>query len=43
MELTPRKNSLVLYKARPARVKQAGKKLELELPGGESLSVARKT
>lgn len=42
MELTPRKNSLVLYKARPARVKQAGKKLELELPGGESLSVRPK-
>ncbi len=42
MEVTPRKDSLVLYKARPARVKQAGKKLELELPGGESLSVRPK-
>lgn len=42
MEVTPRKDSLVLYKARPARVKRAGKKLELELPGGESLSVRPK-
>ncbi|RPI48425.1 MAG: RNB domain-containing ribonuclease, partial [Chloroflexi bacterium] len=42
MEVTPHKDSLVLYKTRPARVKQAGKKLEIELPGGESASVRPK-
>jgi exoribonuclease-2 len=32
----------VLYKARPARVRRAGKKLEIELEGGETLSVRPK-
>jgi len=41
-ESTPRQDSLVLYKNRPARVKRAGKKLEIELEGGESLSVRPK-
>ena len=35
-------DSLVLYKARPARVKRAGKKLEIELEGDETLSVRPK-
>jgi exoribonuclease-2 len=42
VEATPQKDSLVLYKARPARVKAAGKKLEIELAGGESLLVRPK-
>lgn len=41
-ERSPGPNSLVLYKARPARVKQAGKKLEIELEGGEMVSVRPK-
>jgi exoribonuclease-2 len=36
------KDSLVLYKGRPARVRRAGKKLEIELEGGESLMVRPK-
>jgi exoribonuclease-2 len=36
------KDSLVLYKARPARVKRTGKKLEIELEGGEDLLVRPK-
>ena len=42
MEATPQKDSLVLYKTRPARVRQAGKKLELEIAGGENVSVRPK-
>ncbi len=42
MEATPQRDSLVLYKTRPARVKQAGKKLEIELAGSELLSVRPK-
>ncbi len=34
-----RRDSLVLYKTRPARVTRLGKKLEIELEDGESLSV----
>ena len=34
-ETTPRENSLVLYKNRPARVKHVGEKLDIELDGGE--------
>jgi exoribonuclease-2 len=41
-EMALRKDSLVLYKARPARVRQTGKKIEIELEGGESLSVRPK-
>ena len=37
-----RKDSLVLYKTRPARVTRVGKKLQIELEGGESLSVRLK-
>jgi exoribonuclease-2 len=37
-----RKESLVLYKTRPARVARVGKKLQIELEGGESLSVRLK-
>jgi exoribonuclease-2 len=37
-----RRDSLVLYKARPARVRGLGKKIEIELEGGEGLSVRRK-
>jgi exoribonuclease-2 len=37
-----RKDSLVLYKTRPARVARVGKKLQIELAGGESLSVRLK-
>jgi len=37
-----RKNSLVLYKTRPARVERVGKKLQIALEGGESLSVRLK-
>jgi exoribonuclease-2 len=35
-------DSLVLYKMRPARVRRAGKKLEIELEGDETLSVRPK-
>lgn len=35
-------NSLVLYKARPARVRQAGDKLTLELENGETIKVRPK-
>jgi exoribonuclease-2 len=38
----PQRNSLVLYKGRPARVLQAGKKLEIALQGGDTLSVRPK-
>jgi exoribonuclease-2 len=41
-DLSLRRDSLVLYKARPARVAQLGKKLEIELAGGERLSVRPK-
>ncbi len=41
-ELMPRQDSLVLYKTRPARVIRAGKKLEIELGGGETLKVRPK-
>ena len=37
-----RKDSLVLYKTRPARVSRVGKKLQIELEGGESLMVRLK-
>lgn len=37
-----RKDSLVLYKTRPARVAGLGKKLEIELEGGETLGVRLK-
>jgi exoribonuclease-2 len=37
-----RKEGLVLYKTRPARVARVGKKLQIELEGGESLSVRPK-
>jgi exoribonuclease-2 len=37
-----RQDSLVLYKARPARVRRVGKKLEIELEQGETLSVRPK-
>lgn len=35
-------NALVLYKNRPARVRQTGEKLEIELEDGESLKVRHK-
>jgi exoribonuclease-2 len=38
----PRQDSLVLYKTRPARVLRTGKKIEIELEGGETLSVRPK-
>jgi exoribonuclease-2 len=38
----PGQHSLVLYKNRQARVTRAGKKLEIELPEGETLSVRLK-
>ncbi len=41
-ETTPRPGSLVLYKNRPAHVKGAGEKLEIELEGGKSLKVRPK-
>jgi exoribonuclease-2 len=41
-QTTPREGSLVLYKNRPARVKRAGKKLEIELQGAEILQVRPK-
>ena len=37
-----RKDSLVLYKTRPARVERTGKKIEIEVEGGESISVRPK-
>jgi exoribonuclease-2 len=42
VEVVPRQGSLVLYKTHPARVGRMGKKLEIELPGEESLSVRPK-
>jgi len=41
-ELSPCQGSLVLYKNNPARVKSAGKKLEIEIAGGETLKVRPK-
>jgi exoribonuclease-2 len=41
-ETTPRENSLVLYKNRPARVKHVGEKLDIELDGGEIQKVRLK-
>jgi exoribonuclease-2 len=41
-EMVPRQGSLVLYKTRPARVKRAGKKLDIELPEDAGLSVRLK-
>ena len=41
-ELSPCRGSLVLYKNNPARVKSAGKKLEIEVAGGETLKVRPK-
>lgn len=37
-----RRDSLVLYKARPARIRQSGKKLEIELAGGDRVKVRPK-
>jgi exoribonuclease-2 len=42
LETTPGQGSLVLYKKRPALIKQAGEKLEIELEGGKSLKVRPK-
>jgi exoribonuclease-2 len=42
VDAVPRQGSLVLYKTRPARVKRAGKKLEIALPDDEGLSVRPK-
>jgi exoribonuclease-2 len=41
-EAAPRQDSLVLYKTRPARVLRAGRKIEIELEGGEIVSVRPK-
>ena len=41
-ELVPRRDSLVLYKTRAARVRRMGKKLEIGLGGGETASVRPK-
>jgi exoribonuclease-2 len=41
-DLTPRPDSLVLYKGRPARVRHVSKTLEIELPGEERLNVRGK-
>jgi exoribonuclease-2 len=41
-EPTPGPGSLVLYKTRPARVERTGKKLEIELEGGQTLLVRPK-
>jgi exoribonuclease-2 len=41
-EPTPRQDSLVLYKGHAARVVRTGKKLEIEIEGGETLSVRPK-
>ena len=41
-EAAIRENSLVLYRARPARVERADEKLSLELEGGESARVRAK-
>ncbi len=40
--MSVRKDSLVLYKTRPALVKRVGKKLQIELEGGETLQVRLK-
>jgi exoribonuclease-2 len=40
--MSVRKDSLVLYKTRPSRVERVGKKLQIVLEGGESLSVRLK-
>ena len=40
--MSVRKDSLVLYKTRPARVARVGKKLQIELEGGETLKVRLK-
>ena len=42
LESTPRQDSLVVYKGRPARVRRAAKTLEIELQDGESLTVRPK-
>jgi exoribonuclease-2 len=41
-EVTPRQDSLVLYKTRAARVRRAGKRLEIELGDGKTLKVRLK-
>ncbi|MFN2220831.1 MAG: ribonuclease catalytic domain-containing protein [Anaerolineae bacterium] len=41
-DLSLRRDGLVLYKARPARVRGLGKKIEIELDAGEILSVRPK-
>jgi exoribonuclease-2 len=41
-EAAIRENSLVLYRARPARIQRADEKLSLELEGGESAKVRAK-
>ena len=41
-ETSLRKDSLVLYKTRPARVERVGKKLQIELEAGETLQVRLK-
>lgn len=40
--MTIKPASLVLYKGRPARVQQVGKKIELQVEGGETISVRPK-
>lgn len=40
--MTIKPASLVLYKGRPARVQQVGKKIDLQVEGGESVSVRPK-
>ena len=42
LEMMARQDSLVLYKTRAARVRHAGRKLEIELAGGETLKVRLK-
>ena len=42
VEMMVRQGSLVLYKNRPARVRQAGDKLEIQLEGGKGLKVRPK-
>jgi exoribonuclease-2 len=39
---SPHQDSLVLYKNRPARVVRSGKKIDIEVEGGETLSVRPK-
>ena len=41
-DLPPHPDSLVLFKNKPARVRHVGKVLEIELPGGERMSVRSK-